>query len=110
MLFGTKLHSVKYAMCPLVITGLSFNLNHEEYCMRKFMRESRENSFSGVLKSFSHQRISQRAAPTSFETQLDPRGPIASQGGCYDILPVRKEEGKSYWKIPLCDDDATREK
>ena len=23
---------------------------------------------------------------------------------------VRKEEGKSYWKIPLCDDDATREK
>ena len=31
------------------------------------------------------------------------------------ILPlllqrVRKEEGKSYWKIPLCDDDATREK
>ena len=30
--------------------------------------------------------------------------------GCYDIKPVRKEEGKSYWKIPLCDDDATREK
>ena len=30
--------------------------------------------------------------------------------GCYDIMPVRKEEGKSYWKIPLCDDDATREK
>ena len=29
---------------------------------------------------------------------------------CYDIKPVRKEEGKSYWKIPLCDDDATREK
>ena len=29
---------------------------------------------------------------------------------CYDIMPVRKEEGKSYWKIPLCDDDATREK
>ena len=28
----------------------------------------------------------------------------------YDIKPVRKEEGKSYWKIPLCDDDATREK
>ena len=28
---------------------------------------------------------------------------------CYDIKPVRKEEGKSYWKIPLCDDDATRE-
>ena len=24
----------------------------------------------------------------------------------YDIKPVRKEEGKSYWKIPLCDDDA----
>ena len=22
----------------------------------------------------------------------------------------QKEEGKSYWKIPLCDDDATREK
>ena len=31
-------------------------------------------------------------------------------GMCYDIKPVRKEEGKSYWKIPLCDDDATREK
>ena len=29
---------------------------------------------------------------------------------CYDIKPVRKEEGKSYWKIPLCDDDATSEK
>ena len=29
---------------------------------------------------------------------------------CYDIKPVRKEEGKSYWKFPLCDDDATREK
>ena len=29
---------------------------------------------------------------------------------CYDIKPIRKEEGKSYWKIPLCDDDATREK
>ena len=29
---------------------------------------------------------------------------------CYDIKPVRKEEGKSYWKIPLGDDDATREK
>ena len=29
---------------------------------------------------------------------------------CYDIKPVRKEEGKSYWKIPLCDDDATTEK
>ena len=29
---------------------------------------------------------------------------------CYDIKPVRKEEGKSYWKIPPCDDDATREK
>ena len=31
-------------------------------------------------------------------------------GYCYDIKPVRKEEGKSYWKIPLCDEDATREK
>ena len=31
-------------------------------------------------------------------------------GYCYDIMPVRKEEGKSYWKIPFCDDDATREK
>ena len=31
-------------------------------------------------------------------------------GVCYDIKPVRKEEGKSDWKIPLCDDDATREK
>ena len=29
---------------------------------------------------------------------------------CYVIMPVRKEEGKSYWKIPFCDDDATREK
>ena len=29
---------------------------------------------------------------------------------CYDIKPVRKEEGKSFWKIPLCDDDATTEK
>ena len=29
---------------------------------------------------------------------------------CYDIKPVKKEEGESYWKIPLCDDDATREK
>ena len=29
---------------------------------------------------------------------------------CYDIKPVRKEEGKFYWKIPLGDDDATREK
>ena len=29
---------------------------------------------------------------------------------CYDIKPVRMEEGKSYWKIPLGDDDATREK
>ena len=29
---------------------------------------------------------------------------------CYDIMPVRKEEGKSYWKIPFCDDDAAREK
>ena len=29
---------------------------------------------------------------------------------CYDIKPVRTEEGKSYWKIPLGDDDATREK
>ena len=32
------------------------------------------------------------------------------QNICNDIKPVRKEEGKSYWKIPLCDDDATREK
>ena len=29
---------------------------------------------------------------------------------CYDIKPVWKEEGKSYWKIPLRNDDATREK
>ena len=28
---------------------------------------------------------------------------------CYDIKLVRKEEGKSYWEISLCDDDATRE-
>ena len=35
---------------------------------------------------------------------------ISYQGQCYDIKPVRKEEGKSYWKIPLCDDEATREK
>ena len=38
----------------------------------------------------------------------------SDKGECYDIKPVRKEEGKeegkSYWKIPLCDDDATREK
>ena len=25
-----------------------------------------------------------------------------------DIKPVRTKEGKSYWKIPLGDDDATR--
>ena len=30
--------------------------------------------------------------------------------GCYDIKSVRKEEGKFYWKIPLSDDDAIREK
>ena len=35
------------------------------------------------------------------------RGRLAES---YDIKPVRKEEGKSYWKIPLCDDDATGEK
>ena len=35
---------------------------------------------------------------------------ISNKHVCYDIKPVRKEEGKSYWKIPLCDDDATREK
>ena len=35
---------------------------------------------------------------------------VQTIGMCYDIKPVRKEEGKSYWKIPLCDDDATREK
>ena len=29
---------------------------------------------------------------------------------CYDVKPDRTEEGKSYWKIPLGDDDATREK
>ena len=29
---------------------------------------------------------------------------------CYNIKQVRKEDGKSNWKIPLCDDDATREK
>ena len=29
---------------------------------------------------------------------------------CNDIKPVRKEEGKFYWTIPLGDDDATREK
>ena len=29
---------------------------------------------------------------------------------CYDIKPVRKEEGKFYWKIPFGDDEATREK
>ena len=34
----------------------------------------------------------------------------SSVARCYDIKTVRKEEGKSYWKIPLCDDDATREK
>ena len=30
--------------------------------------------------------------------------------GCYAIKPVRKAEGKFYWKIPLGNDDATREK
>ena len=35
---------------------------------------------------------------------------LCNSNKCYDIKPVRKEEGKSYWKIPLCDDDATREK
>ena len=35
---------------------------------------------------------------------------LSHMWNCYDIKPVRKEEGKSYWKIPLCDDDATREK
>ena len=34
----------------------------------------------------------------------------SGQRNCYDIKPVRKEEEQSYWKIPLCDDDATREK
>ena len=29
---------------------------------------------------------------------------------CYNIKPVRKEEEKFYWKIPLGDDDATRKK
>ena len=29
---------------------------------------------------------------------------------CYDIKLDRKEQGKFYWKIPLGDDDATREK
>ena len=29
---------------------------------------------------------------------------------CYNIKPVRTKEGKSYWKIPPGDDDATREK
>ena len=37
-------------------------------------------------------------------------GDVPRSTSCYDIKPVRKEEGKSYWKIPLCDDDATREK
>ena len=35
---------------------------------------------------------------------------LIQKHNCNDIMPVRKEEGKSYWKIPLCDDDATREK
>ena len=38
------------------------------------------------------------------------RDKISAYYECYDIKLVRKEEGKSYWKIPLCDDDATREK
>ena len=29
---------------------------------------------------------------------------------CYNIKPIRQEEAKSYLKIPLGDDDATREK
>ena len=45
---------------------------------------------------------------------LLPKNSVPFEGqyysSCYDIKPVRKEEGKSYWKIPLCDDDATREK
>ena len=40
---------------------------------------------------FSHQQISQRAIRTSFEKQLDPKGPIASRGGV-GVVPefVRK--------------------
>ena len=41
---------------------------------------------------------------------MEKRNSQLKLGHCYDIKPVRKEEGKSYWKIPLCDDDATREK
>ena len=33
---------------------------------------------AGVLKTVSHQRISQRAVKTSLMKQLNPRGPIAS--------------------------------
>ena len=33
------------------------------------------------LPFFSHQRIAQRAVQTSFEKQLDPRGPADSRGG-----------------------------
>ena len=35
---------------------------------------------------------------------------LAAKGHCYDIKPVRKEEGKFYWKITLGEYDATREK
>ena len=44
------------------------------------------------------------------EQQMSTRLRHAQSGQCYVIKPVRKEEGKSYWKIPLCNDDATREK
>ena len=35
---------------------------------------------------------------------------LLDMSNCYDIKPVRKEEGKFYWKIPLGDDNVTREK
>ena len=48
--------------------------------------------------------------PCSYTLVDEYYGSLGYMHDCYDIKPVRKEEGKSYWKIPLCDDDATREK
>ena len=47
---------------------------------------------------------------TTNTTKTTNKMTMVDLDGCYDIKPVRKEKGKSYWEIPLCDDDATREK
>ena len=49
------------------------------------MRGSRKFR-QGVLFFFSYQRISQRAVRTSLKKQLDPRGPIATQGGAVPVF------------------------